>query len=111
MVAGDPGGRKEQQVSLAMQFFAQSVSSQRRASLRDPVADSEVDTPLAPFASIGTPAANGQRRDNFSVGEIEMLKKALDAKREGKIIPYAIAWLLGVPIPILLLIYVLHGCS
>lgn len=40
-----------------------------------------------------------------------MFKKASAAKREGKIVPYAIAWLLGVPIPILLLIYVLQGCS
>jgi hypothetical protein len=31
-------------------------------------------------------------------------------RQEGKI-GYVIAWLLGVPLPILLLIYLLRGCS
>lgn len=31
-------------------------------------------------------------------------------RQEGKI-GYAIAWLLGVPIPILVLVYLLRGCS
>ncbi len=36
--------------------------------------------------------------------------RSLMRKQEGKI-GYAIAWLLGVPIPILVLIYLLRGCS
>lgn len=31
--------------------------------------------------------------------------------REGRVAPYMIAWLIGVPIPILLLIYLLRGCQ
>ena len=40
---------------------------------------------------------------------LDKLKQALH-RQEGKI-GYAIAWLLGVPLPILLLIYLLRGCS
>ena len=36
-------------------------------------------------------------------------RRALD-KQEGKI-GYIIAWALGVPIPVLLLVYLIRGCS
>lgn len=31
--------------------------------------------------------------------------------REGRVVPYALAWLIGVPLPILLVIYLLRGCE
>jgi hypothetical protein len=31
--------------------------------------------------------------------------------RDGRIAPYAVAWLIGVPVPILLLIFLLRGCE
>ena len=36
--------------------------------------------------------------------------RALPAKQEGKV-GYILLWALGVPIPILFLIYLLRGCS
>lgn len=32
-------------------------------------------------------------------------------KRDGRLAPYAIGWLIGIPIPILLLIYFVRGCN
>jgi hypothetical protein len=32
-------------------------------------------------------------------------------ERSGRVAPYAIAWLIGVPIPILILVFLLRGCQ
>lgn len=32
-------------------------------------------------------------------------------KREGRAAPYLIGWLVGIPIPILLVIFLLRGCQ
>ena len=42
---------------------------------------------------------------------MEMMKKIVSEGRKGRIAPYAIAWLIGVPIPILLIIYLARGCN
>lgn len=47
----------------------------------------------------------------FGDGTMDLETKEVTQERKGRILPYAIAWLIGVPIPILLLIYVLRGCN
>lgn len=42
---------------------------------------------------------------------MDLKTKEVTQERKGRVLPYAIAWLVGVPIPVLLLIYVLHGCN
>ena len=42
---------------------------------------------------------------------MEAMKKVVAEARKGRIAPYAIAWLIGVPIPILLIIYMARGCQ
>lgn len=39
------------------------------------------------------------------------MKPSEQEQREGRIAPYVLAWLVGVPIPILLLVYLLRGCE
>jgi hypothetical protein len=38
------------------------------------------------------------------------LKRALRSRQEGKW-GYVLAWLIGVPIPILVIVYLLRGCT
>jgi len=64
-----------------------------------------------PIVCVGFFCALGGVPFLFShLGGIEMRNRTLDRMRSGKI-GYILLWLLGVPIPILLIIYVLKGCT
>lgn len=44
------------------------------------------------------------------MNRVDKVRKALAERQQGKI-GYILAWALGVPIPILLLVFMLRGCS
>jgi hypothetical protein len=44
------------------------------------------------------------------MSRLDKFRKDLAARQQGKI-GYILAWALGVPIPLLLLVYLLRGCS
>ena len=44
------------------------------------------------------------------MSRLQKIRDDLASKQSGKI-GYIVAWALGVPIPILLLVYMLRGCS
>jgi hypothetical protein len=44
------------------------------------------------------------------MSRLDKIRQDLASKQQGKI-GYILAWALGVPIPLLLLVYLLRGCS